>query len=158
MDNVQAGLLVKDAVVRELPAHMSKTVIVTANGQVRFTNGHDLNTGMKFTLDQWNEIVQFVESQLDAVGDKAQRDWEPDWSGVPQHLKYIGVDKNGKVHAYEVAPDADENYNEWLYGEEGGDFKELYGQSVPEGLNWKARLFTRPIQTPKHANCPCHIS
>lgn len=62
METIQVGLLVKDATVGS--GTSNSTVIVTANGQVKFTNGFNMATGMKFTLDQWNEIVNFVDGQL----------------------------------------------------------------------------------------------
>lgn len=62
METVQVGLLIKDALMSNTAGN--KTIIVTANGQVKFTNGYNLETGLKFTLDQWNEIVNFVDGQL----------------------------------------------------------------------------------------------
>ena len=63
MDTVQVALLLKDTVVSN--HEVNKTVIVTANGHVTFTNAYNLTSGMRFTVEQWREIVDFVEGQLE---------------------------------------------------------------------------------------------
>lgn len=154
MNTVQVGLLIKDAGRHEWK---NRTVIVTANGQVTFAYGQDHNTGMQFTIDQWNEIVQFVGAQVKPKEDKAS--WDIDWSEIDCKYNYVAVDMNGIVFAFRHEPELRKSDGVWGGGPSNkrGDFKPIY-PNVPVGLDWTQSLIKRPIHSPKHVNCPCHTS
>lgn len=62
MNTVQVALLLRDAV--KTPGAASKTVTLTTNGEVSFVFGAGNQMALCFTVEQWNEIVEFVDGQL----------------------------------------------------------------------------------------------
>lgn len=147
------ALLLKDAAKGFGTA---KTVIATANDCVSFVFGPDHTTGMKFTLDQWNEIIQFVESQLGASGDREaekQPSWGPDWSRVPLQYNYFAIDANGLGNVYGEKPQIGTYADEWIGG--GCIYKTWKQFNTPLPVDWKESLCKRPIGFPEHVNCKC---
>lgn len=131
----------------------AKTVIATANDCVSFVFGPDHTTGMKFTLDQWNEIVQFVESQLAPVVEETPS-WV-DWSRIDEKYNFVAVDEDRTVWVYNAKPYIIASEEIWVCGKEG-EFSRLL-VLPPANIDWTQSLIKRPIQTPKHVNCRCHI-
>lgn len=62
MENVQVALLLRNTVKNF--GSTSKTTTVVANDLVTFTFGPNNETALQFSLDQWNDIVNFVDGQL----------------------------------------------------------------------------------------------
>ena len=75
-------------------------VFVSANDRhVVFTDGDMLAAGLKLTIEQWNRVVEFVDSQVLGASD---RDWVGDWSKVPASVNYVAKDENGWVWGCDV--------------------------------------------------------
>lgn len=62
MNTVQVALLLRDAV--KTPGATSKTVILTTNGEVSFIFGPNNENALRFSIEQWNSIVEFADSQI----------------------------------------------------------------------------------------------
>lgn len=150
METVQVALLLKDTVVTN--HEVNKTVIVTANGHVTFTNAYNLTSGMKFSPEQWNEIVEFVDSQLmDEL--ENQGHWVPDWSKIDEEYKFVAADKSGAVYAFDVEPDLAIREGVWICGIGGNYFTNL-DIKTPGNIDWTQSLVTRPGVSPK-SGCKC---
>jgi len=153
METTQVAILARGAV--NLPGYQcSKTATITANGQVTFVFGPSNDFSVKFSLDQWNEIVQFVESQLDAVGDKAQPSWV-NWSEVPSDHNYVAGDENRKVYSYQDKPIRTPMEGMWVCGVDGSGVDILDHVTLPQSISWQKSLCVRPSMSPHRENCPC---
>ena len=137
--DTQTALLLKGA-VQGIWDDPKKTAIVTANGHVTFTAMADPRVGMKFTLEQWSEIVAFVGKQTAP----AVESWEPNWAEIPKKYKFVAADKDGKVFAYKYEPERLLGLGCWMTGEMGGSYSQLDDETVPDGIKWTETLRTRP--------------
>lgn len=137
----QAALLLRNAYGnRRTP---NKTVIVLANGNVTLSAILDMDYAFQFTIEQWNEIVEFVDGQLlqafeDEI-DKRAAQW-PDWSKIDSRYQYWAVDSDGNSYAFEERPRISENV--WL--PDGKPFEDTGFVELPVGIDWRTTLRIRP--------------
>lgn len=84
-NDTQQALLIKNAYRH--PHETNTTALVTANGHVTIAHVDDLNTLFQFTLEQWQEIVDFVSiATWDELRDKPKEKEEDQFTslnGVP---------------------------------------------------------------------------
>jgi hypothetical protein len=140
--NLKAAILLKNG--WRTPSTEPAPIIVTAGDcGVFIATAIDMRYGIKFTVEEWNQIVEFVDNQLlDEAEAKADESWKPDWSKINPEYNYVAADSDGRVHAYFTKPEIYDH--EWCIGEDGGDFIHVRHESLPEGINWKQTLYTRP--------------
>lgn len=141
LKTTQPALLLKDAYkVREAG---NKTILVSANGSITFVPLYDMDAPIQLTVEQWNELVDFVDNALLADQEMRGEAWEPDWSAIDERLRYVAVDKDGSVWAYELEPDAPiGDTTVWCNGAGGAlDVLEI---KAPKYLNWRKSLRVRP--------------
>lgn len=150
MNDVQQALLIKNAYKHP---HETKntTALVTANGHVTIAHVDNLNTLFQFTLEQWQEIVDFVSiATWDELRDKpeAEKDWV-DWSKVSKGYDWVAMDSDNAIFEYtgeEPEIDPSINENAWIMsGEDGsGHWNRNTLLVAPENLDWRKSLRKRP--------------
>ena len=75
--------------------------LITANeSEVFFANASNPAHGLRFTVEEWNAVVDFVDNQLL----KQPVTWEPNWAEIPQQFNYCAIDDTGALYAYELKP------------------------------------------------------
>jgi len=145
--NAQAALLLRDAFTYR--AATNKTVMVIANGHVTLTPVGDIDVAMQFTIAQWNEIVEFVDSQLlqafeDEQDKRASRvnwaSWEVDWSQIPGEYSYAAIDEDGRAFGYSNEPRIIEN----TWGARGEYFRLKEYDNPSTVANWRTSVIRRP--------------
>lgn len=78
--------------------HGPRPVIVLAGESgVVFSRSDNMGLGVKFTPDEWEKVVEFVNWQT------AQEDWV-NWADVPTGYDYAAIDTNGHAYAYRTKP------------------------------------------------------
>lgn len=136
MNTVQVALLLRDAV--KTPGAASKTVTLTTNGEVSFVFGAGNQMALCFTVEQWNEIVEFVDTQLLQAFEDEQG-WQVDWAAVPTEYKYVAVDEDGRAFAYLEQPHTNDDI--WIAK---GDCFRLEGADFPDIADWRKSVIRRP--------------
>lgn len=141
LKTTQPALLLKDAYKAREAA--SKTVLVSANGSVTFMPLHGVDAPIQLTVEQWNELVEFVDNALLADREMCDEAWQPDWSAIDERFRYVAADKDGSVWAYELEPDAPlGGTTVWCNG--GGGTLDILDIKAPAYLNWRKSLRVRP--------------
>lgn len=137
---IRPSLVAKQAIVS--PHRGREGCVITAGkAGVFFAYAGEMNSGMKFSLEEWNQVVDFVDSQIMA----AHEDWV-DWAQVPAKYIYVAADRDGQVYGYSIKPEPDTNkYYEWFLQDGAvGANERLYGLTLPAETTWEESLRKRP--------------
>lgn len=134
--DTQVALLLRNAFTYR--AATNKTVMVIANGHVTLTPVADIDVAMQFTVGQWNEIVEFVDTQLLQAFEDEQG-WQVDWAAIPTEYKYVAVDEDGRAFAYLEQPHTDDDI--WIAK---GDCFRIEGADFPDIADWRKSVIRRP--------------
>lgn len=134
------ALVIKCALKDNYGAH---SVMVMAGESVCINFSLDLKQGLKFTLDQWNEIVNFVDGRILQEFEDKLPSWGPDWSKIDKRYNYYAVDRIGFAYVYTTKPDNTLWDYEWNNTEFGGYLK-VGKVTLPKGVKWSDTLLTRP--------------
>ena len=137
--NLQPCLLAKDAIRNQQGGTQAAIITVDKTG-VHFGNAVLLTNGINFSLDEWQQIVDFVASQKPVE----EASWEPDWEGIGTKYNYVAVDENGELWAYSHEPQLRTFLWKPDWRVEGSKWEQLHNQKSPNNLDWTQSLRKRP--------------
>lgn len=140
----QPALLLRDAYIKAIGmSALNRNVMVVANGHVIFTALHDVDVSLRFSIEQWNQIVEFVDNQLLDGSERAcqDEDWV-DWSHVSSRCNYVAADESGVVWEYRNEPSIKEELCVWWPKNDVAHQKILL--KYPKHINWRESLRKRP--------------
>lgn len=116
------AMILKNAFINA-PGRMNQPAIITADSEyVFFAYPDDMRVGLKMKIEEWNRVVEFVDSQ---IIDKSEKGWNVDWSKIDANYKYVAADRNGYVFAYREEPYWDDFYGKWFSKNDLSDFFDL---------------------------------
>lgn len=87
--------------------NFSTDVYVSASDtHVALTDPAYPNTGLKLTIEQWNRVVEFVDTQTLGASDIQSL---VDWNEIDESYKYAAVDESGEVYVFENEPSLEDD-------------------------------------------------
>lgn len=106
--DVKAALLMKTAI--RTNGGLESACIVTASEEgVFFANAVNLTSGLKMTIEEWNRVVEFVDSQM--LGDSERQ--IVNWDEIDESYKYAAVDEDGSIFVYRSMPTPSKKFKHW---------------------------------------------
>jgi hypothetical protein len=139
--NLVVSLLAKRAIINSQCAPAASIITVSERG-VFFANASNPCHGLKFSLTEWFEVVDFVNQQI-APDAPVVEEWEPDWATIGSEINYVSVDADRHVYGYEQEPQHDDRTESWRCAG-GGGYTRLRNVTAPNSIPWKQSLRIRP--------------
>lgn len=134
---LKEAMLAKTA-IRHSSNFPQPCIITVDESGVFFANANSLSSGLKFSLDEWNEIVAFVDYQV-MTKDEACG-WQPDWSMIDAQYNYLARDEDDdEIYAFVSKPTMRGDY----WDTRMNDHVHLEGICFPDDIDYTT-LFVRP--------------
>jgi hypothetical protein len=139
---LQVGMIATKAIINSQCAPAASIITVSERG-VFFANAALPTQGLKFSLTEWFEVVDFVNERLVPIAIAPEvEEWGPDWAKIEDDYNYFAIDCNGIANVYANCPTAGTYSDEWLPN--GGRYQVVKKYDLPLPVNWKMSLCIRP--------------
>lgn len=137
LESLRVAMVARDVVIRGVGRTLGSIIITAGENGVCFTDPENMTQGLKFSVEEWNVIVEFVDTQL--LGSVEPQAFEPDWESVPSNFNYYGIDSSGQGCYFESKPQLGIYNDEW-YG--GGEYL-LHKVHAVRPADWTQTLVMR---------------